>query len=84
MTRGNVPKTNAPIREVLASFLQSHPAEHEIWRDPTAAATGALRRPAPTDAPAVQPRKAAKKSVDTSPASSSKHNIMDYFAKSPV
>ena len=73
------------FREVLASFLQSHPAGHDIWRDPTAAATGALRRPAPTDgAPTVQPRKAAKQSADTSPASSSKRNMMDYFAKSTV
>ena len=85
MTGNNVPTMNAPNRKVLASFLQSHPADHEIWRDPAAAATGAPRRTAPTDgAPAVQPRKAAKKSVDTSPASSSKRNIMDYFAKSPV
>ena len=85
MTGNNVPTTNAPNRKVLASFLQSHPADHEIWRDPAAAATGAPRRTAPTDgAPAVQPRKAAKRSVDTSPASSSKRNIMDYFAKSPV
>ena len=81
----NVPTTNAPSREVLTAFLHSHPADHEIWRDPTATATGAPRRIATTDgAPAVQPRKAAKKSVDTSPASSSKRNIMDYFAKSPV
>jgi hypothetical protein len=85
MRGNNVPTTNAPNRKVLASFLQSHPADHEIWRDPAAAATGAPRRTAPTDgAPAVQPRKAAKKSVDTSTACSSKRNIMDYFAKSPV
>jgi hypothetical protein len=68
MTSRNKPTTNAPNREVLAAYLASHPATHEIWRDPSAAVTAAPPRTAPVDA-AQQPRKAVKRSVDASPAS---------------
>jgi hypothetical protein len=60
--------TLAPSREVLSAFLESHPADHAIWCDSTAALTAASRRTLPTDG-TEQLRKAAKRSVDASPAS---------------
>ena len=84
MTSNNKPKTNAPNRQVLTEYLASHPATHEIWRDPSAAATSAPRRPAPSDgSPAAQPRKAAKRTAVASP-SSRQQPITGFLSKSAL
>jgi hypothetical protein len=81
MTSINKPKTNAPNRQVLTEYLRSHPADHEIWSDPSAAATAAPLRTAPIDGfPAEQPRKAAKRTAVASP-SSSQQPITCFFPK---
>ena len=82
MTSNNKPTTNAPNRQVLTEYLRSHPADHAIWHDPTAAAaTAAPRRTAPIDgSPAEQPRKAAKRTAVASP-SSRQQPITGFFSK---
>jgi hypothetical protein len=85
MTSNNKPRTNAPNRQVLTEYLASHPPTHEIWSDPSAAATAAPpaapRRTAPIDGSTVaRPRKAAKRTAVASP-SSRQQPITGFFSK---